>query len=563
MAPPSRADNSGMPSPLRHRDRGGTWGRERGPAPWRIAADSGPWPLHGAVAARALEAEALARHAPQALMERAGLAVARLARALAPCAGSVEVWCGPGNNGGDGYVAARWLHRTGTSVRLVECGSPERLPTDAATARRLALEAGVVPTPLQQTLQSLPAAGDAPDLVIDGLLGLGTARAPEGLFAEAIGAIVGRAAPVLAIDVPSGLHPDTGQPLGTAVVQAAHTLSLLTLKPGLFTGRGRDLAGTVWFDTLGAAAIDDAPAAGPGGAGTDPPSRTSPSTPSAASAPTAWLAGPAQRAPLPHVAHKGSRGDAWVVGGAAGMVGAAWLAARSALAAGAGRVYVSTLADEGVAGRFDPARPELMCRPLAAALAQLTERATAVAGCGGAQAVRAVLPELLAGSPRLVLDADALNHVAAAPELLRLVRGRAARGLRTVLTPHPLEAARLLGCDSAVVQADRIAAANALAERTQGIVVLKGSGTVIAAPGQLPHLNASGNAALATAGTGDVLAGWLGGLWAQAPEDTGFATACAAVWQHGHAADVAVAHSAGRGAPLLAADLVAALAASV
>lgn len=245
------------------------------------------------------------------------------------------------------------------------------------------------------------------------------------------------------------------------------------------------------------------------------------------------------------------------------MVGAACLAARSALAAGAGRVFVSTLAqgDEATAA-FDSARPELMHRPLAAAMAQLGERATTVAGCGGSEAVRAALPELLARSPRLVLDADALNHVAAAPELLRLLHGRAGRGLRTVLTPHPLEAARLLGTDSAAVQANRIAAATALAERTQCIVVLKGAGTVIAAPGRLPHINPSGNAMLATAGTGDVLAGWLGGLWAQAPEGDAFATACAAVWQHGHAADVVLAHGGAHGAPLLAADLITTLAAS-
>ncbi|MBL8288166.1 MAG: NAD(P)H-hydrate dehydratase [Rubrivivax sp.] len=530
--------------------------------PWPVTADSGPWPLHGAAAAKALEAEALSRHAPHLLMERAGLAVARLARALAPCARLVEVWCGPGNNGGDGYVAARWLHCTGTPVRLVECGAPERLPGDAAAARQAALEAGLVPTPLQQAWAAAPPGAGAPDLVIDGLLGLGTSRAPGGPIAEAIGAIATRTAPVLAIDLPSGLHPDTGQPLGTAVVRAAHTVSLLTLKPGLFTGRGRDLAGAVWFDALGEAPAGP-PAAEAAGMGSDRPAPpSSPAVPSPSS-PTAWLARPARRAPLPHAAHKGSRGDAWVVGGAPGMVGAAWLAARSALAAGAGRVFISTLgAGDETAGTFDPARPELMQRPLAAALAQLVDNATVVAGCGGSQAVRAVLPELLARAPRLVLDADALNHVAAAPELLRLLRGRAGRGLRTVLTPHPLEAARLLGSDSAAVQADRIAAATALAERTQCIVVLKGSGTVVAAPGRLPHINPSGNAALATAGTGDVLAGWLGGLWAQAPAGDALVTACAAVWQHGHAADMALARNAGRGAPLLAADLVATLAAS-
>lgn len=510
--------------------------RQRGPAPWRIDAGSGPWPLHGAAAAKTLEAQALTQFPPHELMERAGLAVARLARAVAPHARVVEVWCGPGNNGGDGYVAARRLHEAATTVRVVECGSPERLPADAAQARRLALVAGVT-----TSSQEAAAAGSRlhADLVIDAVLGLGTSRAPVGALAEAIGHIRATETPVLAIDLPSGLHPDSGQPLGTAVVRATHTLSLLSLKPGLFTGQARDLAGTVWFDPLGVELQHPLPSE---------------------AAATAQLGGPARRAALPHATHKGRRGDAWVVGGAAGMLGAAWLAARSALAAGAGRVYVSPLASG--APDLDPVRPELMFRSLAGAMAQFVESATAIVGCGGSDAVREPLAALLARSPRIVLDADALNHVATAAELLRLLQGRAARGQRSVLTPHPLEAARLLGVDSATVQADRLAAATALAARTNAVVVLKGSGTVIAAANELPCINPSGHAALATAGTGDVLAGWLGGLWAQAPERDLFDLACAAVWQHGHAADVASPPEHRRGAPLLAADLVAALAES-
>lgn len=520
------------PQPWRTRDHG---------QPVRITSGSGPWPLHAAASARALEAQALAQHEPHELMERAGLAVARLARALVPSAGLVEVWCGPGNNGGDGHVAARWLQRSGTTVRVRECGDPARLPPDAARARRLAMEAAV------PMLAPSSVAPGQPDLVIDALLGLGGTRTPHGPMADAIRCIAslraGRAI-VLAVDLPSGLDPDTGQPLGDTVVQADHTLSLLSLKPGLFTALGRDLAGTAWFDDLGH------PCTAP---------------PGDSAGPSAWLAAPAHRRPWPHSAHKGRRGDAWVVGGAPGMVGAAWLAARAALAAGAGRVYVSAL-DTASALPLDPARPELMQRPFDEAGTLLQDTATGIVGCGGGVAVREHLAGLLARSPRLVLDADALNQVAAASELMRLLQGRASRGQATVLTPHPLEAARLLHRDSAAVQADRLAAAAALAGSTSAVVVLKGSGTVVAGPGTLPCINPSGNAALATAGTGDVLAGWLGGLWAQAPERTAFDVACEAVWQHGFAAEVAdAARRAGvsGGAPLLALDLIETLSAVV
>jgi hydroxyethylthiazole kinase-like uncharacterized protein yjeF len=508
----------------------------------RIGSDSGPWPLYASSAARALEAAALARHAPGELMERAGLAVARLARALVPQARLVEIWCGPGNNGGDGHVAARLLHEAGTAVRLVECADAARLPPDAAAARRRAIAVGLTIL----SVESAQAASDKPDLVIVGLLGLGAARPAAGLLAQAIDCINRRGVPVLAVDLPTGLHPDSGQPLGAAV-RADVTLALLSLKPGLYTGHGRDLAGTVWLDTLDA---------GPGNVRLAVNSGE-PIPATALTSATALLSGPRRRQRLPHATHKGRRGDAWVVGGAPGMTGAAWLAARAALAAGAGRVYLSPLTEAAVETAFDPQRPELMVRAYAVAGATLRATATAVVGCGGGDAVRACLPQLLAECPRLVLDADALNHIAREPPLQRLLQGRATRGQATVLTPHPLEAARLLATDTATVQGDRLAAANTLAERYAAVVVLKGSGSIIAAPSALARINASGNAALATAGTGDVLAGWLGGLWAQAPGDAPMDIAAAAVWQHGHAADVVCP---GGHAPLLAADLIAALA---
>ena len=476
----------------------------------RVTAGDVRWPLHDAAAARALEASALAASAPHALMEHAGLAVARLALALAPHARRIAVFAGPGNNGGDGFVAARHLQEAGRTVQLQFVGDEGRLPADAAAAfGRLG--------PVDRQVD------DGWDLAIDALLGLGTRRAPEGAIAQAIGRLNAQPAPVLAVDLPSGLHPDTGQPLGAACVAASATLSLLSLKPGLFTGRGRDLAGSVWWDDLGLTPAD----------------------------PSAELTSAPVLTPRRHAQHKGSFGDVVVVGGAPGMGGAAQLAARAALAAGAGRVYLSAL--DPAAAPSDPVRPELMHRPRwwtqpPAVLAG----ATVVCGCGGGTAVREALPSLLAHAARLVLDADALNTIAGDPTLHTLLVQRGTRGLPTVLTPHPLEAARLLATDTAAVQADRVVAARQVAERWRCTVVLKGSGSVIATPGRLPAINPTGNALLATAGTGDVLAGWLGGRWAQGLD--AHDAACTAVWEHGQAADRAA--SAGRCGPLLAADLV-------
>lgn len=481
----------------------------------RIATRGPTLPLHDLAATRRLEAAALGATPPPPLMRRAGHAAARLALALAPHAQCVRIFAGAGNNGGDGLEAAIELQRLGKWVEVLRSGEPTSSDATAALARARA--AGVTIDPLE------PRPLGPNDLAIDALLGIGASRAPDGGIAAAIAALNALPCPVLVIDLPSGLHPDTGQPLGTACVQATHTLTLLTLKPGLFTGRGRDVAGTVWFDGLGV----DIDATGA----------------------SAWLyAGADAPAPRRHAQHKGSFGDVAVVGGAAGMAGAALLAGRAAHAAGAGRVFVQML-DDGASG-VDAGRPELMLRhdwagrrdPAALAAA------TVVCGCGGGDAVRGVLPALLTHTRRLVLDADALNAIAADTSLQTLLRGRAHRGGVTVLTPHPLEAARLLGLPGgAPVQADRLGSARALAERLGCVVLLKGSGSVLAAPGRIPSLNASGNAALASAGTGDVLAGWIGGLWAQEPEQSQHGDADAlgpawraashAAWQHGAAAD--------------------------
>jgi hydroxyethylthiazole kinase-like uncharacterized protein yjeF len=216
------------------------------------------WPLHGGAASRSIEQSALANAAPHALMARAGLAVARLAVAIAPGARSVWVACGPGNNGGDGLVAARHLHALGWRVQVSLWGDDSRRPADAADALQHAQQAGV---PIAAGL--IPDSNaEPPALAIDALLGLGTTRAPAGALATALGHLNAGTAPVLAIDLPTGLCADTGRLLGDTAVHAQHTLALLTLKPGLFTAQGRDHAGRVWLDDLGITPAPDTAAHG-------------------------------------------------------------------------------------------------------------------------------------------------------------------------------------------------------------------------------------------------------------------------------------------------------------
>ena len=457
---------------------------------------------------------------PGQLMERAGLSVARWALAVAPNANPIRIWCGPGNNGGDGLVAARHLHLAGRHVQVQLLAQADQLPSDAAVAWAAALHAGV---PWRAGLL-----GDMEaTLHIDAVLGLGARRAPEGDLARAIQSMNDSAGCLLAIDLPSGLDPDTGSLLGSLAVRAQATMSLLTLKLGCFTAQGRDHAGQVWLDRLGTQAASD---------------------------PTAWLSGPTPQVTRPHAAHKGSHGDVAVVGGAPGMTGAAWLAAKAALAAGAGRVFCSLLSETDT----PPPWPELMGRAQWwLAPPQVMGRTTVVCGCGGGQQVARALPALLSHAARLVLDADGLNAVASDPQLQALLLQRSSRGLATLLTPHPLEAARLLGADVKQVQQDRPAAALALAAQCQASVLLKGSGSVIAAHGLPWVINSTGNAALATAGTGDALAGWIGGLWAQEPGASALAVAQAAAWQHGEAADRFARQRPGKA--LLASDLIRAM----
>nr|WP_295075020.1 NAD(P)H-hydrate dehydratase [uncultured Roseateles sp.] len=467
-------------------------------------------PLFLAASARAMEARALAQQPSPSLMERAGLSLAKLALALqTDTKRTFWIVCGPGNNGGDGLVAARLLHSQGRRVRVSLIPSKSRTPADAQTALLTAQAAGV---PITQDLTPALDTG----LAIDALLGLGSDRAPSGAIATAIQTLNQLGAPVLAVDLPSGLAPDSGNCYGDWVVQAQHTLCLLSLKPGLFTGAGRACSGEIWLDTLG----------------------VTPDQPDARLIGLDCLRDWGQ--PASHMQHKGSQGDVLVIGGAPGMRGALRLAARAALASGAGRVYACPLdptGDTEPLNELDSQAPELMQLRLSR-LSDVHTWAgrTVLCGCGGSQAVAASLSTALNQAERLVLDADALNAIAADPKLQSQLQQRAARQQTTILTPHPLEAARLLGCDTKTVQADRLAAAQQIADRFESYVALKGSGTVITAPArmqQMPLINASGSAALATAGTGDVLAGWLAGLWAQAPRQDPQALAAAAVHWHG------------------------------
>jgi hydroxyethylthiazole kinase-like uncharacterized protein yjeF len=444
-------------------------------------------------AIRRLEQRAAAALPPHSLMQRAGLASARLALALAPHARTIWIACGPGNNGGDGFEAALHLKQWGKEPVVTWLGDEAKVPADAGASLQRARAAGVrfaVEAPANR------------DFALDALLGIGATRAPSGALLAQIAMLNTDSARVLAIDLPSGLDADTGR--AEACVLAAHTLSLLALKPGLFTAQGRDAAGQVWLDDLQVVVDGETPCA----------------TLSAAPASL-------QRA---HASHKGSYGDVAVIGGAPGMAGAALLAASAALHHGAGRVFAALLDPRAAA--FDAGQPDLMLRPWDS----LDLAAMHVAcGCGGGDAVRAVLPRVLSAARTLVLDADALNAVANDPQLQSLLEARGRRKAPTVLTPHPLEAARLLGMKTGDVQADRLQAARELAQRFGCVALLKGSGTVIATPQGQVRINPTGNARLAIAGTGDVLAGWIAARLAGG--ETAFDAASDAAYLHGLAAD--------------------------
>jgi hydroxyethylthiazole kinase-like uncharacterized protein yjeF len=478
-------------------------------------------PVYRTNEVRDLENRALAGLKPPALMERAGLAAAEIARSLTASGGRVLIVAGPGNNGGDAFVAARHLKSWWFNVDLVFAGDAGGLPADARAAYDAWRQIGGTET------QRIPG-GRRWDLVIDGLFGIGLKREPGGTYAALIDGINSLGATVLALDVPSGLASDSGRVLGRAV-RASHTATFIALKPGLLTLDGPDHSGEIHVCALD---LDAAALLAPHG--------------EAIGAEVMASALPVRRAN----SHKGDYGSLGIVGGAHGMAGAALLAGRAAINLGAGRVYVGLL-DRGNPG-FDPLQPELMLRGVDDVL-KLDHLNCLAVGPGLAlspeahQALSAALPKNLP----LVIDADGLNLIAADTALQQRVRERTAP---TLLTPHPAEAARLLASSTAEVQSDRIVAATELAMRYRSHVVLKGAGSVCALPEGKWFINTSGNPGMASAGMGDVLTGIIAALLAQG---AGARDALlAGVYLHGAAADALVA--AGQGpVGLVAGELIA------
>lgn len=474
------------------------------------------------------------------LMTRAGGAVVEAAAALAGPAGRFVVLTGGGNNGGDGWVAARMLHDAGRDVRVVAVVDPEALAGDAAAVADRALDGGV-PWALfhhDVALQAGPG-----DVVVDALLGTGLSRAPAGAFAEAIERIAAARAAgarVLAVDVPSGLSADTGRALGPCVVADA-TVTFAFQKLGLVLHPGPAHAGAVRVADIG--------------------------IPAAAAARVAprceLLDESAARALVPPrdpAAHKGDAGRLLVVAGSAGKAGAAHLALLGALRGGAGLVTLAARPE--VLGPALAGRPEAMSVPLPGEgplgmedlgplLAATHDVDAIVLGPGiprGEETGAMLVELLLARRVPAVLDADALNALAGAPALLA---GLATMPAPLVLTPHPGEMARLCGTSVEAVEADRIGLATARARAWRAVVVLKGARTVVADPDGLPAVIPTGNAGLATGGTGDVLAGLCGALLAGGCPSADAARVAAFV--HGAAGDLVAARLGQRG--LVAGDL--------
>lgn len=482
-----------------------------------------PHALYRAEQVRALDRAAIEVHGIPGieLMRRAGAEAFRLLREHWPEARTIAVLAGAGNNGGDGYVIARLALADGLSVRVLRLGDPARLHGDAAASLEDYLAAGGTTEPYS----GLPPGAD---LIVDALLGTGLERGVEGRWADAIAAVNAQRAPVLAIDVPSGLNADTGRVMGVAV-HARRTISFIGLKQGMFTGAGPDCCGEIHFSALGI------------------PARVYASEILSARR-IDWSQQAQALGPRPRAAHKGLFGHVLIVGGAPGMSGAARLAGEAALRAGAGLVTIAT--HPAHAPLLNLTRPELMVSGVqdAAGLAPLIERADVIAvgpGLGRGEWGRGLWEQVrLTARPRVV-DADALNLLANDP----------GPGRDWVLTPHPGEAARLLGISAEEVEADRFHSARELQRRFGGVAVLKGAGTLVqGGSGRPPAVCSDGNPGMATAGSGDALTGVIAALLGQglAAEEA----ACAAVCLHAAAGDRA---ALGGEKGLIAGDLVAAL----
>ncbi len=452
------------------------------------------------------------------LMSRAGAASFDALRQRWPGANRIVVVCGAGNNAGDGYVVAALARRAGMEVRVLTLSDPENLKGDALTAYR---DAQAAEAPIGEFE---PTALNDAEVIVDAILGTGLEREVAGAWRDAIHAIEAQPAGILAIDIPSGLHADTGAVLGAAV-RADLTVTFIGLKQGLFTGQGPTCCGTVRFDDLGV-----------------PHDIYSVIHPACRryTGEDLFSMLPAR----PRGAHKGDHGHVLVVGGDHGMGGAARMAAEAAARCGAGLVSVATRADH--AGLQAAARPELMFHGVESVLelAPLMARATVVAvgpGLGRSEWGQALLEFVLDSDLPLVVDADGLNLLAVNP----VSRDN------WVLTPHPGEAARLLRMTTAQVESDRFTAVQDLAVRYGGVAVLKGAGSLIAGKDGVPALCTAGNPGMSAGGMGDVLTGIVAGLIAQGIKP--LQAAQVGVFIHGRAGDLA-AQAGERG--LLATDLM-------
>lgn len=467
-------------------------------------------PLYLSTSLRRIEAH----YSSQPLMQRAGAAAAAWACELA---GEREqpilVLAGPGNNGGDAFEVARLLRAHFFAVCVLFDGEPGRLPKDAAAAYQRFVDAGGV------TTRHLPPETHW-SLIIDGLFGIGLTRPPAGRHAEWIAdanrLAVRDGCPLLALDCPSGLNADTGTVLGAAI-QATQTISFISGKPGLLTAEGPDHCGEIRIAPLALTPENDFP----------PDGRQLTRQDFAVNL-----------KPRAKNSHKGSFGSAGILGGGKSMLGAAVLAGRAALKLGAGRVYLGLLDAEPPS--VDLGQPELMLRRADTLLAADLRALACGPGLGQSSEAIRLLEQAIKAPLPLVLDADALNILATDGRLEGNLYHRVAP---VILTPHPAEAARLLGCSVAEVQADRLAAARQLARNCSAHVALKGCGTVVATVDGRCWINSTGNPGMATAGMGDVLSGLIVALLAQGwPAENAL---LAAVHLHGAAADQLVASGIG------------------
>ncbi len=435
------------------------------------------------------EIERLVTAQPDApcLMEKAGQAAAEIARdkLLTHDNSTILILAGPGNNGGDAFVAARYLKQWGHHITVVFIGDQQRLPVDAKNALQQWLAVnGDISTGWPDSQNW--------DLVIDGLFGIGLnpARPLQGPYLEWVNAVNAMDTPVLALDIPSGLGSDNGNIYGAAI-HATITVTFIGLKPGLLTLFGLEHCGDIHLCNLNLNTLDLLPA-------------------------HTWQLNASLAKtllPLPRQAnsHKGTYGSVGVLGGSTGMVGAALLAGRAALNLGAGRVYLGLIARD--APVVDLSQPELMLRsPHELFKLKPINCLVTGPGLGTESETHTWLEYSLNTQHPLVLDADALNHLAVHTRLANKLRQRQEA---VILTPHPAEAARLLKTDVSAVQNDRLGAAQRIAEDFNCHVVLKGAGSICALPDGTHYINTSGNPGLSSAGTGDVLCGIIGALISQ------------------------------------------------